>query len=419
MITRIARTLFPLLLVGAAILVFGYLQATRPRALPEPPAERVWTVAAVTVAPRDLQPRLRAYGELRAASVAELTPLVSGRVIRTSPVLVEGAVVRAGEELVTIDPFNYEAEVAERRAQLEQARARLDENRGQLEAEQRLLEALEEQLALRRSDYERVRDLRQRGTASAQAEDQAALAVNAAQQAIIAARQRIAALRARIRQQAAELRQLEVRLRRAERDLEETHLLAPVDGFLTEVRVAPGEHVQVGEPVARLVDAHNLDAVFQLGNSDYGRLLAAAAEESGALTGRPAEVIWRIGDEVLRYPAVIQRIDAEIESASGGIDVYARLKEAGVDLPLRPGAFVEVELPDRRYRNAIELPDRAVVGQDTVYVIGEDGRLVARRVQVLRRLGDRLLVRGELPEGTRVVATPFPEIAPGLKVRTP
>ena len=416
MIRTLSRFLLPLLLVTGAILVSGYLKATRPQAKPRPPEERIWTVAAVTVEPQELQPRLRVYGEVRAASIAELTPHVGGRVIAVSPSLVEGAVIHEGDELVTIDPFEYEAELAERHAELAEAQARLEESRSQLAAERSLLETLQEQLRLRQSELERIRDLRRRGTASAQAEDTAALAVNAARQALIAARQRSAALNARIHQQQAAIDRIRVRLRRAERNLADTHLAAPFDGYLTEVKVAIGQQVQRGETLARLIDAHMLDAVFQLTNRDYARLLAAGEDDGEGLRGRPVEVIWRVGEQAFRYPAVIERIDAEIDPASGGIDLYARLLESDVDLPLRPGAFVEIELPDRRYTDTIELPDRAVVGRDTVYTVGADGRLRAHGVKVLRRLGDRLLVQADLPAGTRVVTTPFPEIAPGLKV---
>lgn len=67
------------------------------------------------------------------------------------------------------------------------------------------------------------------------------------------------------------------------------------------------------------------------------------------------------------------------------------------------------------YRNVLRLPDSALGANDTVYVI-QKGRLSPRRVKVLRRVAKDVLVRAEIPNGTQIVTTQFPEIGPGLRV---
>jgi RND family efflux transporter MFP subunit len=201
-----------------------------------------------------------------------------------------------------------------------------------------------------------------------------------------------------------------VTLRRARRNLEETRLTAPFDGFLVEVDAHIGRRVGVGDRVARLYDATRLEARFHLSHAKFARLRGG-----GDFIGRPVRIVWRVGDEALAYDGVIDRVDGRIDPASGGVDLFARIKGSGRDLPLRPGAFVEVEVADAAYENVIRLPESALYGGDTVYVV-EDGRLAPRRVEVAVRDGTAVFVRAEIAVGSQVVTTRFAEIGPGVMV---
>ncbi len=109
---------------------------------------------------------------------------------------------------------------------------------------------------------------------------------------------------------------------------------------------------------------------------------------------------------------------SRIDPTTGGVDLYARILDAGLDQPLRPGAFVEVEIADRAYPGVARLPESALHGEGTVYAVVEN-RLEARRVSVAAYDGDDVLLRGELAEGERVVTTRFAEIGPGVRVEVP
>ena len=124
---------------------------------------------------------------------------------------------------------------------------------------------------------------------------------------------------------------------------------------------------------------------------------------------------WRAGDRNFPFRAVIQRADGEVDAASGGVRVYARIEGDAAKVPLRPGAFVEVRIPDRVYRGATQLPETALVGGDTVYAV-VDGRLEPRPVALLARVGNDVVVSGGITEGESVATTRFPEIGPGVKV---
>ena len=221
----------------------------------------------------------------------------------------------------------------------------------------------------------------------------------------------MAGLRARIARQEAVIARSTVALERAERDLSNTRLVAPFDGYLTSVSAALGKRLSVNDPVVRLLDQAQLDIQIHLSDADYGRLVSSAA----GLRGRPVDVTWRAGDRNFPFRAVIQRADGEVDAASGGVRVYARIEGDAAKVPLRPGAFVEVRIPDRVYRGATQLPETALVGGDTVYAV-VDGRLEPRPVALLARVGNDVVVSGGITEGESVATTRFPEIGPGVKV---
>ncbi|MBT4427610.1 MAG: efflux transporter periplasmic adaptor subunit, partial [Rhodospirillaceae bacterium] len=125
--------------------------------------------------------------------------------------------------------------------------------------------------------------------------------------------------------------------------------------------------------------------------------------------------LWRVGAEIFEYRAEIARVGAEIDAASGGVQAYARIDSAGLQTALRPGAFVEVYLRDRHYRQVARLPESALHNDEKVYVI-VDGRLAQRLVELVARIGNDVLVHGELAHGEIVATTRFPGIGPGVKV---
>ena len=409
---RFLKIALPLLTLVCAVLAVGYLRATKPEIERTGFEERARPIAAVTVEILDVQPSISAYGEVVAQRDVELRALVAGPVVAVGENFVNGGTVRAGDLLVEIDPFEYRAAVTEAEAALAEARAQLAESRAELGAEESGLAEDRTQLALAERELARREALLAKGTAAQKTVDDALVRRSERARAVSATERRAAGLRARLARQDAVIARSRVALERAERDLENTRLIAPFDGYLTGISAALGKRLGVNDRVVRLLDQARLDIRIQLSDGDYGRLVSSAA----GLRGRPVEVTWRAGERNFPFRAVIQRADGEVDAASGGVRVYARIEDAGARVPLRPGAFVEVRIPDRVYRGAARLPETALVGGDTVYAVVE-GRLEPRPVALLARVGNDVVVSGGIADGERVAATRFPEIGPGVKVQ--
>lgn len=412
---RLWRGLVPLAIIAAAAVIFVHLHATRPVAKLKPPDERVWPVVARSLVIADQQPVLRVFGQVVAGRAVEIRPRVSGKVVSVSASFRDGAVVQAGEPMVGIDPFDYELAVTEKEADVAESEAKLDELRSELVLERQLLDNAETRTDLRRQDVERYRALMEQGTSSVRTKETSELLLTDAERDSLLHRQAINRLEARIEQEAAALVRARATLSMARRDLKDTRLTAPVTGFLTGVTMAVGQELARGERIGDLIEANSLEVRFQLRDEDYARLRAARAEDGGGLIGRPVRVDWHVGNDTFGYDATIERTAGEIDAASGGVDIFARLDAVGPDTPLRAGAFVRVGIPGLLHQDVVKLPATALDSNGQLYVI-EDSRIRAVDVEVVGRFQDELLLRGDLPEGTQVVTTQFPELGPGAKV---
>jgi multidrug efflux pump subunit AcrA (membrane-fusion protein) len=118
------------------------------------------------------------------------------------------------------------------------------------------------------------------------------------------------------------------------------------------------------------------------------------------------------------FAAALERVESEVQAASGGVEIFARLEKVDSTTSLRPGAFVEISVPGPAFAGVVRIPEIALSGGDTVYRVVE-GRLDAVGVEVAGRDGNDVLIRGAFAPSDMIVVTRFPEAGPGLKVRVP
>ena len=412
---RIAKGAVQLVITLAILAGAAYatrlIVADRPERSRRPAFTTSYTVQTAEARRADVRPTFVAYGQTVAGRTVDLRSLVGGEVVAVSPNLQAGARVSAGEDLVSVDPFAYEGAVAEARAGLAEAEARIAENEARIAAEVAKEGAMREQLELAQADLQRIERLRRRRQGTQQQVEARQLVVSQRQQTLDQSRELVKIEEARLAQQRAGLGRLQWALQRAERDLSSTVLKAPFDGVVRTSAAEVGRLVSANDVVVSLYEAGVIEARFTLTDAAFGRL---SASDEG-LIGRDVTVRWSVGGRDHEYPATIGRLGAEIASSRGGVEVFARIG-ATVDQPtLRPGAFVEVVVPDVAYRDVFALPDTALF--DGVVYVNVDGKLEERAVEVAAFDDDRVFVRGGLEEGDRVLTTRITEVSAGLNVR--
>lgn len=371
-----------LVILGAFFLLFSYLQATKEVVEPQAPEEQIWTVKSVVAKEANARPVEQAFGTITAAREAYLRFGAAGEVAEVFDKLRNGENVRKGEMLASLDT--------------ERLQLALDTVQVQIKAETDQIKELTTQLALRKRMAERARSLFDKSVGTQAEIDGAELAVSQAANQLALAKSRLA--------------QHKVSDRRHRKDLEDAVLKAPFDGSLSSVDLALGNQINSSYLVAQLTDLSSLEVSFVVP--------AAVYADVKALIGESVTLRWSSeGNVVLQTLATITRAEIVVNKNEGGGRLYAELPaDAAGSVP--PGAFVEVSYTSRILADAFELPEEALIAEDSVFVIDAQGRARQRKITLLHRNPGRIWVRGELKTGERVIATRLPGIGDGLRVRT-
>lgn len=405
-----------LLVIGVGIT--GALVASRP--LPERRDEAA-LVRSVTVFPLqrvDVPRQWTGYGTARALRSVDVPARISAVVVNRPAHMERGAIVRAGEVLVMLDPTDFEWQAETSRA----AMAVIDAEQRRLHVESagltERLEIARAQLAIAAADLARVQEAGANDAAMAREIDAARQARLAADRERALLDEALAVIPARrdslAAQRAAEL----ARLRIAEEQISRTVITSPIDGILESLDVESGENVQPGTRIARLVDPREIEVPLRLPSSAR-RFVRPGDRVQVSPTG-DAGTVWE---------GSVVRIAPEDDPRTRTMTVFAQITaDADAARRIAPGQFVRGEVTSLLLERRFIVPRRAVL-RDRIMVVGEDDRLDGRRVDVawsvvlehpvsgLPDIAWLVLEGDDLPEGARVVAEASRRLYDGMQVR--
>jgi RND family efflux transporter MFP subunit len=289
--------------------------------------------------------------------------------------------------------------------------ARIEESNARIEIEKNKLARAEEQLTLAERDMERLKALRTSGTATDKALDDRELVLSQRVSAVDQTRINISAEQAKLAQQQAAADRLRWKVEQAARNLANTTLIAPFAGIVRSATVEKGKMLNANDIAVSLYDASDLEVRFTLTDERFARLQSDAA----GLIGRKIDVVWSSRNASAALPGRIDRLGSDVAADRGGVQAYATLNTDASEIPIRPGAFVEIRIPDRLFASHYRVPESAIYSGDTVYVV-VDGRLQARQVAVSAYDGEFALVTGNIADGDELLTTRITEIGDGLRV---
>lgn len=399
------------LLTYAAFMVRGAVGERMAREAQVPQArERVFTVNVVLATPQTVVPVMTAFGQVQSRRNLDIRAAVGGAIVELADGFVEGGQVDAGQVLARIDPANAQSALDRAKSDVLDAEAEGRDATRALALARDEVAAAEDQANLRERAFQRQRDLKERGVGTEATVETAELAASSARQAVLSRRQAMAQSEARVDQAATRLNRAMIALAEAERRLADTTITAGFAGTLSEVNVVQGGLVSTNERLARLVDGEALEVAFRVSTPQYARLLDGA----GRLVQMPARVTLNAFGVALTSNGTISRDSADVGEGQTGRLIFASLDLAH---GLKPGDFVTVAVDEPPLDRVVRLPAAALDAGGGVLVLGNDDRLEALVVTLLRRQGDDVLVRGADLAGREVVAERTPLLGAGIKVK--
>ena len=394
-----------------AVTLIGDAVRERMAADPKGPTsrERIFAVNVVTASASDVRPVLETFGEVQSRRQLELRAADGGRVIELADGFEDGGTVTAGQVLVRLDPADAQSAVDRAASDVLDAEAEGRDAARSLVLARDELAASSEQAALRERAFERQRDLAERGVGTASLTETAELAASQARQAVVSRRQAVAQAEARVDQAATRLARAEIALAEAERRLEDTVLNAPFDGTLSATDVIVGRLVSPNERLAELIDPNDLEVSFRLSTAQYARLL----DDEGRLIHADISATLDVTGVDLVAQGRISRASAAAGEGATGRLIFALLDSAN---GFKPGDFVTVRVQEPVLENVVRLPASAIGADSSVLALDSENRLEAIPVEMLRRQGDDVLVRGPIV-GRQVVEARSPLLGAGIAVK--
>jgi multidrug resistance efflux pump len=189
------------------------------------------------------------------AYVAQIAPRVSGPVVE---VLVEdNARVEAGQPLFRIDPRTYELDVAQAEARLAQAAQSLGVSSSGVAAAQARLADARARLDNTRTSVARTMELVERGTYAKARADQAEADLKTAEAAVGAAEAEVEQATRQLGPQGAanpQIQEATAALERARFNLVNTTVVAPAEGFITNLLLTVGQYANTGQALMTFID---------------------------------------------------------------------------------------------------------------------------------------------------------------------
>jgi membrane fusion protein, multidrug efflux system len=345
---------------------------------PASQAPQATPVSVAVVEQRDVAIWDEFSGRLEAVERVEVRSRVAGAVHAIH--FREGALVKQGDLLVTIDPAPFAAEVDRAEAQVIAARARVLFTKNEQERGQQLFE----------SRNMSQRDLDQRTNAHREAE--------------------------------ANLRAAQAALQSTRLNLGYTEVRAPVSGRVGKREITVGNLVAAGPDAPVLTTLVSVNPIYASFNADEEVVMRAL--KSVRIDANAQTQVDRIPVQMFTtmtngtpIDGRLQLIDNQVDARSGTVRVRAVFENA--DGGLMPGQFARLRMGQAKTAPALLVNERAI-GTDQnkrfVMVVDADSKAVYREVTLGAASEGLRVVTSGLQPGERIVVNGLQRIRPGALV---
>jgi multidrug efflux system membrane fusion protein len=354
-------------LLGLALIFAGLAACNKkPEANFERPPAPVTVARAVA---RDVPVYIDAVGKTVAREVVSVQPQVSGRITQIH--FTDGANVKIGDLLFTIDPRPYQAQLDQAEANVAQAEAAL---------------------SLAKVNFARVEKVSDPRAVSRQDFDARKSAVESAE---------------------ATLKQNRAAVENARLNLEYCTIRSPINGRAGQRAVDVGNVVSANN--GSLLVIQRLDPI-------YADFTVTESELSGVqrnMAKQALKVEVRLPDDGTEpREGKLTFLDNSVQEGSGTVKLRATLNNN--DRSFWPGRFVKVRLILQTQRDAVLVPALAPqlsAKGPFVYVVKPDSSAELRPVKVGQRQEDLIVIKDGLKADERVVVSGQLGVTPGGKVR--
>ena len=387
----------------SAVFMMGCVNKAQ-QSFERPPAP----VTVTTVVTQDVPTYLDAIGKTVAREVVSIQPQVSGRIIKIH--FTDGADVKKGDMLFTIDTRPFEVIVQQAKANLSRDQALKKQAEANLSKEVAQAKWGETQV-------NRYRKLADEGVVAREQYEQLRANLDSLNANVEAARAAVRSADEAINVDAAAIESAKVQLSYC-------YIRSPIDGRAGQRLVDIGNVVNPGgssntssgtgnsNSLLMIERLEPIYADFTISQND----LAAVQQQMRAGTLKAEVRLPDTSDD----PVIGQLtfLDNAVQNATGQVNLRATIPNPGHRF--WPGRFVNIRLVLSTIQGAVLVPASAPqmsAKGSFVYVVKEDSTAEQRPVSLGQRQGDLIVVENGLQPGERVITNGQLGVTPGGKVQ--
>ncbi len=341
------------------------------------PPVRVPEVGIVVATAQDVPDEPEFIGQAESSRPVEIRSQVTG--ILKQWFFKEGRDVKKGDRLYQIDPVPFHAAMLSAKAKVAQSEARL------VQAKQNLT---------------RVKPLLAEQAVSTKDVDDAVAEELAAKAALEGAK---------------------AELVKAKFDLDNTLIIAPIDGMIERTRVYEGRLVSAQTDLLTMI--HQVDPMYVIVSAPESFLLKRKRDTDAKRIQHPGiyqlrGVLTFVDGTTYKQEGVLDLLDVGLKTDTGSRQ--ARVVFPNPDRVLLPGQFVRVRFKGTLKTGAILVPQRAVqqgAKGSILFVVGKDDKVEMREIVASSWQGNQWIVDEGVKVGDRIIVEGLHKIAPGAPVK--
>jgi HlyD family secretion protein len=361
------------------------------------------SVQVVPVEKTTIQRTINAQAILFPRQQAAIVPKISAPVQKF--LVKRGSAVRAGQLLAVLENRDLSAAAQDTRGAYDQAQATYETTTAaSLPEEIQKAEADAQQAQQALDAQEKVFQSRQQlfeqGALPRKELDQSRVDVTQARNQSAIAKQHLEKLMAIGKQQelkaaAGQLESAKGKYLGAQAQLGYSEIRSPIDGFITDRPLYPGEMAAAGTPLLTVMDLSSIIAKAHIPQSDAAAL--------------------KVGDKgTMTIPGLEKPVEGRVTVVSPALDPNSTTVEVWFEAKnpkheLKPGTSVQLALTAQTVKDALVVPMNSVLtapdGTTTVMLAGSDARAHQKAVKLGIRNGDDVQIADGVSENDKVVSS--------------
>ena len=368
---------YPLLLIVAGIMIFFILIISKPKSTPKPIEIIKPIVEVEKIYLKDMTVSVKSQGFVSPKTESQIYPEISGKIIKISDKLEDGASFKKGDILLQIDPIDYKLALKSAESNLAQAKLQLSVERAESE--------------LARKEWEKIGD----GKASE-------LTLRTPQ----------------LNRAVAVVEAAEALLQQSKRNLEKTQISAPYDGLVRKKNVDIGTVIGPGYLIASVYAIDYVEVKLPIPDREL-EYIEIPLDGSKIADSKQPRVVLRglFGGEDVVWEGKIVRMEADLDMKSRMATLISRVDNPYENkIPLKVGQYVEGEIYGKKYKNIFSVPRDFIYQQDNIIIISPDSTIEIRKINILKIENNDVLIDSGIKNGELICLTNLDVLYNGMSV---